>query len=231
MEKEAAKVDVESLERLGNKENWKKLRYEKQKALEQITAIDSDKLYSSNDIPFSEFKGRLNGKDIYSLLKSSSDWLTPAQLSRELDCTPDNVIKNLSYPFSDKTVLLNYKGIRRYLFHASVVDDYERINKYALSPKNSIRETAKKLGVSYSKIRSLIANLGLKLKTSKKRSKIVSEKAFEILKETINRDFGNLLEIPDNFPKYVVTMGEISEISTYKGIKRMHVKDFCLKII
>ncbi len=49
--------------------------------------------------------------------------------------------------------------------------------------------------------------------------------------ETINREFGNLLDIPDNYPKYVVTMDEISEISTYKGIIRMHVKDFCLKMV
>lgn len=49
--------------------------------------------------------------------------------------------------------------------------------------------------------------------------------------ETINREFGNLLEIPDNYPKYVVTMDEISEISTHKGIKRIHVKDFCLQIV
>jgi predicted AAA+ superfamily ATPase len=48
---------------------------------------------------------------------------------------------------------------------------------------------------------------------------------------TINREFGNLLEIPDNFPKYVVTMDEFPETSTFKGIFRMHVKDFCLKII
>jgi hypothetical protein len=49
--------------------------------------------------------------------------------------------------------------------------------------------------------------------------------------ETINREFGNLLEIPDNFPKYVVTMDEIPEISTYKGVVRMHIKDFCLKMV
>lgn len=46
--------------------------------------------------------------------------------------------------------------------------------------------------------------------------------------ETINREFGNLLEISDNFPKYVVTMDEITETSSYKGVIRMHVKDFCL---
>jgi uncharacterized protein len=49
--------------------------------------------------------------------------------------------------------------------------------------------------------------------------------------ETINREYGNLLEIPDNFPKYVVTMDELTETSTHKGIQRMHVKDFCLKIV
>ncbi|MDD3567230.1 MAG: ATP-binding protein [Bacteroidales bacterium] len=49
--------------------------------------------------------------------------------------------------------------------------------------------------------------------------------------ETIKREFGNLLEIPDNFPKYVVTMDEMSEMSTYKGVVRMHIKDFCLKMV
>ncbi|HYX07525.1 MAG TPA: ATP-binding protein [Bacteroidales bacterium] len=49
--------------------------------------------------------------------------------------------------------------------------------------------------------------------------------------ETKNREYGNLLEISDNFPKYVVTMDELTEISTYKGINRMHIKDFCLKMV
>jgi len=48
-------------------------------------------------------------------------------------------------------------------------------------------------------------------------------------KNTIDREFGNLLDIHDNYPKYVVTMDEITETSSYKGIKHMHVKDFCLK--
>jgi len=48
--------------------------------------------------------------------------------------------------------------------------------------------------------------------------------------ETIDREYGNLLDIKDNFPKYVLTMDELSDTSTYKGIQRMHVKDFCLTI-
>lgn len=50
-------------------------------------------------------------------------------------------------------------------------------------------------------------------------------------KDTINREFGNLLKIPDNFPKYVVTMDEITETSTYKGISRINIKDFCLRTL
>ncbi|MHC1733849.1 MAG: ATP-binding protein [Bacteroidales bacterium] len=48
--------------------------------------------------------------------------------------------------------------------------------------------------------------------------------------ETAEREFGNLLDIRDNFPKYVVTMDELNESSTYQGIQRMHVKDFCRMI-
>jgi len=62
--------------------------------------------------------------------------------------------------------------------------------------------------------------------------KIYVQVAYLLANEgTINREYGDLLEIPDNFPKYVVTMDELSEISTHKGIKRMHVKDFCLKMV
>ncbi len=49
-------------------------------------------------------------------------------------------------------------------------------------------------------------------------------------RETMEREYGNLLEIRDNFPKYVVTMDDFTETSTHKGIVRMHVKDFCLKM-
>ncbi len=62
--------------------------------------------------------------------------------------------------------------------------------------------------------------------------KIYVQVAYMLSNEgTINREYGNLLEISDNFPKYVVTMDELTEISTYKGINRMHVKDFCLKMV
>jgi predicted AAA+ superfamily ATPase len=46
--------------------------------------------------------------------------------------------------------------------------------------------------------------------------------------ETMDREFGNLLNISDNYPKYVVTMDELPDLTSYKGIKRVHIKDFCL---
>lgn len=48
--------------------------------------------------------------------------------------------------------------------------------------------------------------------------------------ETVDREFGNLLNISDNYPKYVVTMDELSDVATYKGISRLHIKDFCLML-
>ncbi|GHT74526.1 ATPase [Bacteroidia bacterium] len=45
------------------------------------------------------------------------------------------------------------------------------------------------------------------------------------LQETINREFGNLLKIEDNFPKIVVTMDDLAGID-YQGIKHIHIFDF-----
>ncbi len=38
--------------------------------------------------------------------------------------------------------------------------------------------------------------------------------------------FGNLLEIPDNYPKYVITMDEMSFGGSCQGIKQVHLRDF-----
>jgi uncharacterized protein len=46
---------------------------------------------------------------------------------------------------------------------------------------------------------------------------------------TINREFRNLLEIKDNYPKYVVSMDEAISGTDYKGIEHVYIKDFLLK--
>ena len=43
--------------------------------------------------------------------------------------------------------------------------------------------------------------------------------------KTIDREFGNLLKINDNYPKIVVSMDEFSG-NTYEGIKHLHIRKF-----
>lgn len=45
--------------------------------------------------------------------------------------------------------------------------------------------------------------------------------------ETIEREFGNLASIKDNFPKYVVSMDPVSgELPEYPGIHHIHLREF-----
>lgn len=43
---------------------------------------------------------------------------------------------------------------------------------------------------------------------------------------TIEREFGNLLEVKDNYPKYVISMDDALSNTDYKGIEHIHVIDF-----
>jgi len=45
------------------------------------------------------------------------------------------------------------------------------------------------------------------------------------LNKTIDREFGNLLNIKDNFPKMVITMDELAG-TNYQGIQHIHILDF-----
>ena len=43
--------------------------------------------------------------------------------------------------------------------------------------------------------------------------------------DTIEREFGNLLKIRDNYPKLVVS-GEVSFENSYEGVEHIHIRDF-----
>jgi predicted AAA+ superfamily ATPase len=49
--------------------------------------------------------------------------------------------------------------------------------------------------------------------------------------KVIEREFGNLLAIPDNYPKMVVSLDEFSGSSTYKGIMHLTLLEFLSKYI
>jgi len=61
----------------------------------------------------------------------------------------------------------------------------------------------------------------------KNNTKVYIQVAYLIYNsKTQDREFGNLLKIEDNYPKYVVTMDNFILGNNYKGIKHIHLKDF-----
>lgn len=46
----------------------------------------------------------------------------------------------------------------------------------------------------------------------------------------IEREFGNMMAIPDNFWKYVVSMDAYQPSNTNKGIEHRYIPDFCLEL-
>lgn len=50
--------------------------------------------------------------------------------------------------------------------------------------------------------------------------------AYFITDDNCEREFGNLLEIPDNYPKVVVSMDDLIDVSSYRGIKHVNVRKF-----
>jgi predicted AAA+ superfamily ATPase len=60
----------------------------------------------------------------------------------------------------------------------------------------------------------------------KKGERLFVQVAYMITDQAVHdREFGNLLEIKDNFPKIVVSMDEITG-GTFKGIRHVNIRDF-----
>ncbi|WP_136409474.1 ATP-binding protein [Bacteroides acidifaciens] len=43
---------------------------------------------------------------------------------------------------------------------------------------------------------------------------------------TMEREFGNLLKIQDNYPKYVISMNPMTRPQNYEGIKHLTLRQF-----
>lgn len=62
----------------------------------------------------------------------------------------------------------------------------------------------------------------------KQNKKIYVQVAYKLeSQETVNREFGNLMAVNDQYPKYVVTMDEFWQ-DNIEGIKHCHMSDFLL---
>jgi predicted AAA+ superfamily ATPase len=48
--------------------------------------------------------------------------------------------------------------------------------------------------------------------------------------ETVQREFGNLSDVKDNYPKYVVSMDPVGgDLAEYPGIHHLRLREFLLK--
>jgi predicted AAA+ superfamily ATPase len=67
---------------------------------------------------------------------------------------------------------------------------------------------------------------------AQKKSEILYVQVTYLLssQKTIDREFGNLQKIHNNYPKMVVSMDR-SSAATFEGIKHLHIRDFCMSII
>ncbi|MBN1761395.1 MAG: ATP-binding protein [Chitinispirillaceae bacterium] len=73
-----------------------------------------------------------------------------------------------------------------------------------------------------------LGNLEIDFVATKKSEVLYVQVAYVIPDEsTAQREFGNLLKIPDNYRKIVVSMDEIP-FENYKGIRHLHIREFLL---
>jgi len=97
---------------------------------------------------------------------------------------------------------------------------------------NKVMENAVYLHLSRSGFRVHVGQIGkseIDFVAQKDGKTIYVQVAYLLADEsTINREFGNLTKINDNYRKYVVTMDEFNSGSNYMGIEQLHLKDFLL---
>lgn len=104
------------------------------------------------------------------------------------------------------------------------------VNGYKITDINKITENAVYLHLLINGYKIYVG------KTGEKEVDFVAERNNETLyiqvttyltdEKVIEREFGNLLAIPDNYPKLVVSLDEFSASSTYKGINHLTLLEF-----
>jgi RNA polymerase sigma factor (sigma-70 family) len=207
----ADKIDVEYWKTKRRTELSEQSQQAVQEALSKIKTIDLNSEYSSDEINNLDFEGVLSGKEVYALLKKSSDWKPASQLAKELGCTSSNVF-NILHNFADKVIKIQEGARVKYFIHCSAAQMYKRKNVSSGSPNNSINRLANELNVGYSKVRSISENLGLEfeLSDSSRKNKIVSGRNREVLSEVVEREQNIIDEIRHSInPAQYYKMGEL----------------------
>ncbi|MBT3382513.1 MAG: ATP-binding protein [Prolixibacteraceae bacterium] len=166
--------------------------------------------------------------------KKISDYLKSQQSSKSVSVILNYItyLENAYFIFKTKRKDIQGKKIfevgEKYYF-----EDFGLRNSvigYKISDINKITENAVYLHLLINGYKIYIG------KTGNKEIDFIAERQNETLyiqvttylsdEKVIQREFGNLLAIPDNYPKLVVSLDEFSGNSTYKGIQHLTLLEF-----
>ena len=103
------------------------------------------------------------------------------------------------------------------------------INRYSVPDilENVVFSHLKFLGYKLSV--GVLKNLEIDFIAEKSEEKIYIQVAYLITDEKVKqREFGNLLQIKDNYPKYVVSLDPV-QLSQIQGVKHIHLREFLTK--
>lgn len=113
-------------------------------------------------------------------------------------------------------------GLRNLLVGSNRTADIEKVME------NAVYLHLKSLG--YKVAVGTLPNGEIDFVAEKDGKPIYIQVAYLLIEEsTIKREFGNLMQIPDNYPKYVVSMDAISKPKDYEGITHIPLRLFLLK--
>ena len=194
--------------------------------------------YDIRDISFLENMIRYIADNVGSLLSATN--ISKFLKSQNINKSTQSIINYIEY--IENSFIIN--RVRRInLQGKKIFESGEKFYYEDLGIRNQI------VGFNISEIQKIIENAvynhllfkGYKVFVGKvqnteidfvaeKNGETVYLQAAYLLKDesTINREFGNLMKIKDNFPKYVISYDSLTASNTYKGIIHITLSDFLL---
>lgn len=189
----ARRADPEKWRMKSKKEAWERQAKEKRENLEKIVDVWPRKYYSGRLIPGFWFEGRAIGSDIMAMLEGSDEWVTVSDIAEKLGFSPCNVRMRMHH-FAGCAVRYHQGRRVKYFFHSSAAGSYTR--KYpSRLVRNSTAWLARRLGVPYTKVRSLLSIMGIEAEEAGKKAKVLSESQAGIVSQVIAREKRLLCEI------------------------------------
>jgi len=203
-----------------------------------------------NTILLRDIAERYDIRNIH-LLKNLSRFIADSEGTVFSSLSISNYFKTINLQISPKTIL-DYAG---YLLNSFIINQVERYNLvgkkiltsggkmyfedfglrnsivggFKLTDIQKILENAVYMHLVRNNYKVFVGQMRDKeidFIAEKGNDKCYIQVAYKLqLDKTIDREFSNLLNIKDNFPKMVVTMDELAG-TDYKGIRHIHILDF-----